>query len=893
MKFFACLLILLLPSAQAAITSGTVVEAAGTIEQWGIIWTFDKQLTTDGAGDTYQYGTFANGDFWVVGSCNLSQIQVENESEEIVTAGVEVGGNDYHGCMINPPTGDDQGYCESALDYNVNLNVALGVDPCSPLTLDAGDSLVSSISLDAIDRAATEGSWVKTMAVLTVLAAASDNTKFRPPYAGTTKTIYDSDDLDTALLTGVVTMATYSDDSFSIEQDNGDPWSTPVSGTRAQQYAVYYQRMHNFSKINWRSESTRPVDNCNTYYREAHVMDGDAAILLLSDDANVNELLIPYVQTGIDAYFAIADRATWTLRGDRCFSKSLIVISGALLEVAAMQSSIPYFDDTYGLSVFKEDYTTYFGEDNFTTPGTTTYCWTDWHLNAHDYATNVLYRHGNPGNEVSPAFNEYEEEAWTIESPPSFGHADLPNADNYRHTSHSWTWVASAIAIRLFGLVDEWDHAPFFAYIDRWMYEDDSAWWDLGHSIGGWHVRQGDVLRSSFARDVFLDHRGSVEGDLVAPTPSPLTWATEPEDGGGNTIDMVATTATDVSDDVEYYFEELSGNTGGDDSAWQDSASYTDEGIDGGETYIYRTRARDKSINQNATAWSTNESFPVDSTAPTPNPATWLLEPSAVSDSEIEMTATTASDQSDVEYYFDETTEGAGATDSGWQDGVNYSDTGLTGEVNYTYRVRSRDKSSGQNTTTWSASKSVRTNEIPRYIGNTTVFGSFYAGANRRAMPFTMNEDGSIQSISMYHGGGSGDLFFAVYDTSGGLPNARLGISAQTAVNGAAGWQTVNMIEAATADKDDVIWLAWVYETPPNLYYENSTPARADIAETWSSGMPTSFGTSTQPGSGASYSIFATYLSPVEASNALVGLRGRYSGGSARSRYSGGGRHGN
>jgi hypothetical protein len=56
------------------------------------------------------------------------------------------------------------------------------------------------------------------------------------------------------------------------------------------------------------------------------------------------------------------------------------------------------------------------------------------------------------------------------------------------------------------------------------------------------------------------------------------------------------------------------------------------------------------------------------------------------------MTATTASDATGpVEYFFDETTGGPGAMDSGWQTSTNYTDSGLDAGTEYTYTVQSRD----------------------------------------------------------------------------------------------------------------------------------------------------------------------------------------------------------
>jgi len=76
---------------------------------------------------------------------------------------------------------------------------------------------------------------------------------------------------------------------------------------------------------------------------------------------------------------------------------------------------------------------------------------------------------------------------------------------------------------------------------------------------------------------------------------------------GPMSIRMTSATASDPSG-VEYYFEETSGNAGGDDSGWQDSPFYRDTGLSPDTQYTYRSRARDKSPNLNETAWSDTES---------------------------------------------------------------------------------------------------------------------------------------------------------------------------------------------------------------------------------------------------------------------------------------------
>ena len=201
-------------------------------------------------------------------------------------------------------------------------------------------------------------------------------------------------------------------------------------------------------------------------------------------------------------------------------------------------------------------------------------------------------------------------------------------------------------------------------------------------------------------------------GDTTAPSPDPMTWATEPYATGTSSISMTATTATDASG-VEYYFECTAG--GGNSSSWQDSTTYQDTGLSPSTQYSYRVEARDKSANQNETAYSTVKSATTqsagDTTAPSPDPMTWATEPYATSSSSISMTATTATDASGVEYYF-ECTAGGGHS-SGWQDGTTYQDTGLNEQTQYSYRVKARDKSGNQNETAYSTVKSATTETAP------------------------------------------------------------------------------------------------------------------------------------------------------------------------------------
>ncbi len=89
-------------------------------------------------------------------------------------------------------------------------------------------------------------------------------------------------------------------------------------------------------------------------------------------------------------------------------------------------------------------------------------------------------------------------------------------------------------------------------------------------------------------------------GDILPPTPSPMVFASLPNALDEDTITMTALSAADVNG-VEYYFENI---TNSKNSGWQDSPIYTETLLLPATAYSYRVRARDKSANQNVTAFS-------------------------------------------------------------------------------------------------------------------------------------------------------------------------------------------------------------------------------------------------------------------------------------------------
>ena len=103
-----------------------------------------------------------------------------------------------------------------------------------------------------------------------------------------------------------------------------------------------------------------------------------------------------------------------------------------------------------------------------------------------------------------------------------------------------------------------------------------------------------------------------------------------------------------------------------------------------------------------------------DTTAPTPNPSTFGIAPTALTSSTITMTATTAVDAATppVQYFFNEVSGNAGGSDSGWQSSPTFLDAGLAAGTQYRYRVQTRDSAVPPNVTTFSTEASATTKSV-------------------------------------------------------------------------------------------------------------------------------------------------------------------------------------
>ncbi|MBK6283797.1 MAG: right-handed parallel beta-helix repeat-containing protein [Draconibacterium sp.] len=114
---------------------------------------------------------------------------------------------------------------------------------------------------------------------------------------------------------------------------------------------------------------------------------------------------------------------------------------------------------------------------------------------------------------------------------------------------------------------------------------------------------------------------------------------------------------------------------------------------------------------------------------------------------------------------------------------------------------------------TLQASKPEVVNNSPGILGNTYVSDLVSTAPNRRAVAVTFKDAGMIESISIFHNGGTGNVMMGVYADQVGLPSSQLGKTASTVINSTTGWQTVSLTSPVQVNAGQTVWLSWVFKT--------------------------------------------------------------------------------
>jgi hypothetical protein len=383
-----------------------------SVSQYGITWTFEKPA---------HVGQFVNGDYYVVGPAVVAS----------VTPAPAGAGTEFHnGSMLNPPMVSTMGYdARDKAYYDAKLTAKF------PQAMKPGDSLVSTIGYEekkARPHVMTghndnekSGGWIQTAAVLTCLEQPVPADTFRPSYAGHQPKLYRFSDLHLDLLPSVR--------------------ATEDVGPLLTLYGRVFERPWIDHVYNWGSRVVHPTENMPDYGREIARGVGEASLLVMTDVPmeKRKKVLVGLVQYGIDLWGIVQNGGKgWPAQGGFGNGRKWpIVMAGVLFQDQEMQSPKAEFDEDQHIA---------FGKS-----------WT---------GAKVLFTGQYPTiGDKQPDRGAYEHL-----TPDKWPGPNKTMSEGYRRCCTSHSYVGEALAARLMHAEKAWNYDAFFAYVDRWMTEDDT-----------------------------------------------------------------------------------------------------------------------------------------------------------------------------------------------------------------------------------------------------------------------------------------------------------------------------------------------------------------------------------------------------------------------------------
>jgi len=417
-----------------------------TVSQYGITWTFSEKV---------RVGRFVSGDWYVVGPAAVKMIDPkplwgdevkETINKDSVEENRYPGKQARNGSSLNPPSkakkcGFDSRVPSSRYDPALFAHL--------PISMKPGDALVSTVSRRNDEITKFGGQHVdplRVAAVLTCVVGPQPPDAFRPSYCDSAHSrIFLARNLRRDLL-------------LALPRPAGAPANLD---TYARAFQKPWLDVADFG-------FAAPVENLPHYGQQMVERTGEGSLLLLCDyPAQEKErVLVGLVQVGIDLFGVARGGFVWQAHGGlNSGRKWPIVLAGILLDDKDMQSpahSVPG---------------SRFGEDDQTALGPVTYkgktferSWTGARAIFLGHSPYLMNRANHWEDGWGPV-DLFPPSEW----PPRSEAGKLPASEGYRRANTSGAWVAEALAARLMHAEKVWDHDAFFAYVDRWMAEDDTA----------------------------------------------------------------------------------------------------------------------------------------------------------------------------------------------------------------------------------------------------------------------------------------------------------------------------------------------------------------------------------------------------------------------------------
>jgi hypothetical protein len=481
------------------------------VSQYGITWTFGKPA---------RVGQFVNGDYYVVGPVTVKTIDPKplwgDEVKDVVHK-QDVKENDYpgqwarNGSTLNH-TFDKKnfkGYGGAGFDsripghrYNPDLFARL------PIEMGPGDALISTISRPTSELTDFGGQHVdplRVAAVLTCLGAPQPPDAFRPSYCDTKNShVYLARNLRRELLLSVA--------------------PTPGCPAAPGKYAAAFQKPW-IDVVEFGFAA--PMDNLPHYGQNICDKVGEASLCLLMDykPEDKEPLLINMVQVGIDFWGLARAGMTWRCWGGHSSGRKALLLLTSLM-----------FADQDMQRPYKACPKVQFGEDD-----QTAMCPFEYH--------GQTYQRGWTGAKAIFVGHSLEKNGGGAKGDPGWGPVDLvppsqwplkrpgglPASEGYRRSNTSNSWIGEALAFRMMHAEKLWDHDAFFAYVDRWMTEDDTPFVEEMKKAGaqdytkakfGSFGRQGYVYSARFVKEMWNKYRNNLPpaADGHKDPPAEVTW---------------------------------------------------------------------------------------------------------------------------------------------------------------------------------------------------------------------------------------------------------------------------------------------------------------------------------------------------------------------------------
>ena len=429
------------------------LEKRRSITQFGITWTFDAEVPV---------AQFVTGDWYVVGPVTVVMIDPKPEfgdgvsepefNKDSIQETKYAGKRARHGSMLNSPriTSHLSAF-KSGFDsrqhvgrYNPALFAQL------PIAIKPGDALISTISRRNDEITQFGGQHIdpiRACAVLSCLAEPQPADAFRPSYC------------DSANSRIYLTRNLRRDVLLRLPRIAGTPDSL---GEQAARYQRPWQDICDFSMSN-------PLENMPHYGQTINEILGEATLLLQMDyrPEEKERLIVNMVQVGLDFWGQMRNGYSWIANGGiNQGRKWPIIFAGIMLQ----DDTLIACKQAYPKCRFEEDDQTAFCP--FTYKGKVyEQSWT---------GAKVFYVGHGPAETTADEgkvgewdrgwgpLELFHPKDWPLPGKPVLG------SDGYRMANSSPAWVGLALAIRLMHMEKAWGNDAFFAYVDRWMTEDDT-----------------------------------------------------------------------------------------------------------------------------------------------------------------------------------------------------------------------------------------------------------------------------------------------------------------------------------------------------------------------------------------------------------------------------------